>query len=349
MFASDAVRPYIGELWLSNKADSIIKDEFFQTTLQGKKDGNGGDDDDQAQPDTAAMQQALLKRSAQEDLQQRRRVVECAMFLRNRIEPFCNGTMDETEFILACQEEAATIATGSFGDVFATAIGFSLEVEAAEFIGAHTSFMGVNGQAAKWKKKGHAWGNQWKVVSSGIGAARAGAKAYKEMEQVQKKQDPQAPSGTNSDPKQNTTINNGPSSKMMDDAAAVEKATQQIEASLPVFLELAWALNIQDITQTLVKVCEKLFHDQAETLDLEARLRRAEAVRLLGREFHEFGVASKKTNFKNVSAQELRTRAEVAAMTTMAKAQGQDIDDKDAEEMIKQAKNLEAQRQAYQG
>jgi hypothetical protein len=48
-------------------------------------------------------------------------------------------------------------------------------------------------------------------------------------------------------------------------------------------------------------------------------------------------VASKKTNFKNVNAQELRTRAEVAAMTTMAKAQGQDISDKDAEEMIQQA------------
>ena len=38
---------------------------------------------------------------------------------------------------------------------------------------------------------------------------------------------------------------------------------------------------------------------------------------------------------------EIRTRAEVAAMTTLAKAQGQEVSDKDAEELIKRAKQME--------
>jgi hypothetical protein len=44
------------------------------------------------------------------------------------------------------------------------------------------------------------------------------------------------------------------------------KVTQQFEDSLPMFLELAWAINVRDITQTLNKVCYKLFRDEAETL-----------------------------------------------------------------------------------
>lgn len=281
------------------------------------------------------------QRTAQEELRQRRRIVECAMHLRTRIETFVDGSIDVDEFICTCQEEAAIITKGTFGDVFATAIGFALEMEGAEFVGSQTSFLGIESQAAKWKKKSQAWSNQMKIISSGLGAARAGAKAYTEFEQAQKKQQKEH------DSLELNSKRNSPDGNGMDEAT-VEKITQQFEESLPKFLELAWAINVQDITQTLNKVCFKLFRDHAESLSLEMRLRRAEAVRILGREFYAIGVASKKTNFKNVSAQDLRRRAEVAAMTTMAKAQGQDISDKDAEEMIKQAKAMEAQRQAYQ-
>ncbi|GKY91439.1 hypothetical protein MPSEU_000116200 [Mayamaea pseudoterrestris] len=341
MFGSEAVRPYIGELWIANKADMIMKEEFFKTTIN--KDGGDADSDShQHEVDLAQHYAQAVKRTAQEETRQRRRIVEIAMNLRNRVEQYTSGAVDEAEFICTCQEEAAIITKGTFGDVFATAIGFALEVEAAEYIGSQTSFLGLESQGAKWKKKSQAWGNQFKILSTGIGAARAGAKAYNELEQVQKKQ----LKGQDSLELNNTKAATLDSSGM--DEATVEKVTQQFEQSLPVFLELAWAINIQDITQTLNKVCFKLFRDHAETLDLESRIQRAEAVKVLGREFYAIGAASKKTNFKNVSAQDLRARAEVAAMTTMAKAQGQDISDKDAEEMIRQARAMEAQRQANQ-
>jgi hypothetical protein len=120
-----------------------------------------------------------MKRTALEEIQQRRRVVECAIYLKRRIEPFASGGgMDENEYVCTCQEEAANISKGTFGDVFATAIDFALEVEVSEFIGSQTSFLGLDSQAGKWKKKGQSWGNQFKIWSSGTGAA----KAYNELE-----------------------------------------------------------------------------------------------------------------------------------------------------------------------
>ena len=128
----------------------------------------------------------------------------------------------------------------------------------------------------------------------------------------------------------------------------MKQATEKIEESLPAILELAWAINTQDIASTIQKVCEKLFHDAAELLPLETRLQRAQAVLLLGHEFASMGQLAKKTNVHVIDAHEIRTRAEVAAMTTMAKAQGQEVSDADAQELIKQARQMEAQRRQQQ-
>jgi predicted ATP-grasp superfamily ATP-dependent carboligase len=40
---------------------------------------------------------------------------------------------------------------------------------------------------------------------------------------------------------------------------------------------------------------------------------------------------------------DVKARAEVAVMTTMAKAQGQEVDTKDTEDLIRQAKNMRAE------
>jgi hypothetical protein len=53
------------------------------------------------------------------------------------------------------------------------------------------------------------------------------------------------------------------------------------------------------------------------------------------------GKVAEMTSVKTVDAKDIRMRAEVAAMTTLAKAQGQEVNDKDAEEMIRQARQME--------
>jgi hypothetical protein len=90
-----------------------------------------------------------------------------------------------------------------------------------------------------------------------------------------------------------------------------------------------------------------LFSDAS--VDKETRIRRAEAVRILGREFYAMGKVSesvKDVGSTGEDAEDIKLRAEIAAMTTLAKAQGQEISEKDAEYMIKQQRKMKEQQQA---
>lgn len=319
MFGSDGVKPYIGELWIANKAQSIMQDSLLQQL-----------NEEQAELDEDAVYAKAKERTAAEALKQRKRETECALFLRERTAPYVDGSQDETEFTVLCQEEAAKISKNTFGDVYLTAIGFVLENEADVFMGSHKSW--IDGQAARFKNRTYNWNNQMKLLGAGFSAARAGSQAYHEVSAMQKEAQSRA-----------ATTGSLEEVQAPFDAEAMKKATERIESSLPVFLELAWAINTQDITRTLKQVCRRLFHDAAELLPLETRIKRATAVKILGREFYTMGKLANLTNFKNLDASEIRTRAEVAAMTTMARAQGQEVNGEDAEHMIRTARERESQ------
>lgn len=345
MFGSEGVRSYVGDLWIAGKADSLMKEQAMMEFT------NLDDGDEPKEVDEAAFRKNAANRSATDVLKQRKREVEIALFLREKIQAFVDGSMDESEFVALCQEEAATITKGSFGDVFCTTIGFALELDGADFIGSHSSFLGMDGQSAKLKKRSYAVTNQMRILSAGIGAARAGNEAYKQVDKLQKDAKAKQAKSTVEKIQQEAVdgIQEGDDEKGgAIDPEAMKAATEQIEASLPAILELAWAINVQDITRTLQEVCTKLFHDAAELLPMEIRLKRAEGVRILGREFHAMGKMAASTSVKSVNVKDIRTRAEVAAMTTLAKAQGQDVSEKDAEEMIKQARRMEEDERKYQ-
>jgi len=75
------------------------------------------------------------------------------------------------------------------------------------------------------------------------------------------------------------------------------------------------------------------------------RLKRANAIRILGVEFRNVGQVM--GGSQDVETKEsIKARAEVAVMTTMAKAQGQEVSEDDTEEMIKQAKSNAAANSA---
>ena len=67
------------------------------------------------------------------------------------------------------------------------------------------------------------------------------------------------------------------------------------------------------------------------------RLKRAEGILILGREFYAAGKGG--DGVKDINSEDTKVRATVAAMTTMAKDQGQEVTEADQEEMIKHAKN----------
>jgi len=318
MFGSTLVEPYIGELWIANAADSMFKmspeelEQFSHPEVGGDDSANTNKEESQAKEKEKlnAVEEELALKMA-------KRPVQCAKNLRTRVEKF--EKLDETDteaiktFVESCHEEAVQIAQGEQGDKYLRAIGFALEVCAQEYIGHETSIFG--GVVAGAMRGASALKGNMKVLGAGIKAASAGVRAMAQAEELKREMEEQGGE--------------------IDDDGAIQMQ-ESIEGSLPVFLELAWAINKRDIQSTLRKVCKKLFNDAS--VPKEVRLRRAQAVRLLGKEFKEVGTAAWKLNKNKLSADDIKAKLSVAAMATMAKAQGQELTDEDQQEMMRQAK-----------
>eukprot|EP00591_Stephanopyxis_turris_P008015 CAMPEP_0195534914 /NCGR_PEP_ID=MMETSP0794_2-20130614/43286_1 /TAXON_ID=515487 /ORGANISM="Stephanopyxis turris, Strain CCMP 815" /LENGTH=612 /DNA_ID=CAMNT_0040667909 /DNA_START=132 /DNA_END=1970 /DNA_ORIENTATION=+ len=333
MFGSHLVEPYVGELWIASTADSVMKDSNAAEFINELNADTEGDDEKDKEKDAAefANRQAA---SEEAKLKQKKREVVVAMHLRDRIATFMEGKQTEEEFQLSCREEAEQIAKGAFGGLYLTTIGFALEMETEEYKGFQDSFLGFEGHAARVKKRANAVSNDITILNKGIKAAKVGRQAYQEIE----KQSQMA--------KEKSSVNSGKTSFEEektagddDEAAKAALAAQKFEESLPVILELAWAINVRDISRTLKKAFKKLTTDA--DVSFEDRQKRAGAVGILGREFNLVGKASD-SNTTLVGSSDIKARAEVAVMTTMAKAQGQEISEDDTEQMIKQAKTMAA-------
>ena len=332
MFGSHLVEPYVGELWIATTADTLMKDAMNTPNMNLEE---------MSEEDAAEMLAGKANNNAEMMLKQRKREVKCALNLREKIVPFLEAKSDEEReaFRAAVKEEAEKIADTSFGATFLVTIGFALQVEGEEFLGFQNTALGVGGHAARIKKQRKAMANNFKIFGAGVNAATTGRKAMKEMETAQrameekKKERIEKEGGESSD----NTQNDG---QEMDEEQA-KLAQQKMEETIPALLELAWAINIRDITKTLRNACKKLFTDA--DVPMPTRILRAEAVRAIGNEFYGIGKARGGEHYdvqKNMD--DVKARAEVAVMTTMAKAQGQEVDTNDTEDLIKQAKNMRA-------
>lgn len=340
MFGSALVEPYIGELWIASTADTVMKDA---QTQQAMVDAEKAESSEEEMAKNLANRAAL---SEEAKLKQRKREVKCALHIRGRIDPFMNDEMTPEQFHESCQEEAEKIAKTSFGPTFLATIGFALEVEADEYLGFATSFLGLEGHAARFKKKSNQMSTNLHIASAGIKAMSAGQKAYQEVEKVQQTMakakegaggEEAAVSGTDEN-----SAGAAPGGMPEMDAAQAALAQAKLEESLPAILELAWAVNCRDITRTLKVVCKKLFNDAS--LDIEGRHKRAQAVKILGSVFYNVGQSHGGDNPNLEDVEHMKARAEVAVMTTMAKAQGQEVDENDTEEMIQRAKHMAAEQ-----
>jgi hypothetical protein len=310
--------------------DSKMAQELA-TNMQQKENGTS-----KTPEELHAQREERVRQMMEEDeFSQRKRQVKCAINLRNRIEPYVDTSEGDTEeqFVLMCQAEAASICHSAFGHVFCSTIGRALELEAIEFLGYVNNPLLGNWDAhtAAFEKRTTSFSNTYRVLNAGISAVRAGSKAMKHVETLQKQAQGQSP------------LAGGPTPM---DTTQAKETMKQLEDTLPAILELAWAINVRDITKTLKAVCHKLFHDAAVTA--EVRTRRAEAVKILGREFYAMGKVSetvKDVGSTGEDTEDIKLRAEIAAMTTLAKAQGQEISEKDAEYMIKQQRKMKVQHQ----
>lgn len=409
MFGSDRVQPYIGELWIANKADSFMRDSAF-LQAHGYGEDQFADLDARAAVSDCAYgrvtgsatataaaaasfqrrEERLAETMRQELFKQRRREVTCAINFRDRIQHYVDCSLRgdkefETEFIALVQGEAADVCKTSFGHVFCTTIGRTLELEATEFLGFSQSVFNVDAHTASLQKSAHAISTSIKVLGAGISAVSAGSKAIKQVENVQKQISEQKHQDylrcSSHDPFSGSD-GQAPAAERGMDPEQAKKTMEQLEDTLPAFLELAWAINVRDISRTLKQVCFRLFNDSS--VNFETRLKRAEGLQILGREFYAIGKASESTKLcslygdadhatdtssvarteavtadvpgrfgrgdnavgknRREKIEEIKLRAEVAAIATLAKAQGQEICEQDAEELIRQQKLMKARQ-----
>jgi hypothetical protein len=329
MFGSHLVEPYIGELWIATTADTMMKDAMEQQQAMDMENMTEED---------AAKLLAGRTSNAEMMLKQRKREVKCALNLREKILPYLEAK-DEDDlhtFKASIQKEAAKIADTSFGPTFLVTIGFALGVEGEEFLGFQNTALGVGGHAARWKKTRKNTSNNFKIMGAALNAGTTGRKAMKEVEAAQRKmEEKRAQEGVVESDK---TEEGGGDSSMDEEQAKI--AAQKLEETIPALLELAWAINIRDISRTLKHACKKLFTDAEVPMSI--RIQRAEAIRLIGDEFYSIGKARGGETYSVKDSADIKSRAEVAVMATMAKAQGQEVSEDDTEEMIKQAKTMRA-------
>eukprot|EP00986_Skeletonema_menzelii_P013513 scaffold7950_cov151-Skeletonema_menzelii.AAC.2 len=328
MFGSHLVEPYIGELWIATTADTLMKDAMEQQQSM--------DMENMTEEDAAKFLASKSASSEEMTLKQRKREVKCALNLREKIIPFMEAK-DEDDimaFKASIAKEASKIVSTSFGATFLVAIGFTLEVEAEEYIGVQTSALGVGAINARFRRARKSNANNWRIMGAGINAATTGRKAMKEVEAVQKHMEEKKAMTVGGEEEDGED-------KAMDEEKA-KMAAQKLEETIPALLELAWAINDRDISRTLKGACKKLFSD-AE-VPIETRIRRAEAIHLLGKDFYTIGKECGGEKYDVKDTKDIKARAEVAVMTTMAKAQGQEVTDDDTEDMIRRAKDMQQGR-----
>jgi curved DNA-binding protein CbpA len=362
MFGSALVEPYVGELWIAQTTAEAMSDtdamaEFKNMDSKQHSDPNSEEAKKAEEERRERLMEKMKELKIKNEYTQKKRQVKIAHNLKERLKGYSPST--KADFIIEARQEAEKIAAGAYGSLYCITIGYALLLQAEEFIGNEKTLFGIGGFAARTKQSTAALGTNFKLVGAALSAATHGAKAMQEAENIQKaameKKDGEEGAEKKDGAGNGKTAKDGAEPKV--DPAAVEKLSESFDASLPAILNFTWAINKRDIQQTLREACPKVFQD-ASTNDnpnasqsvQAARLQRAEAMEILGREFYTVGKLFERRALKagkgegggHFNAEDIKARVAVATMTTMAKAQGQEVTEQDQEDMIQQAKQMAA-------
>ncbi|VEU38926.1 unnamed protein product [Pseudo-nitzschia multistriata] len=381
MFGSMLVEPYIGELWIAHTADGMLKDggkgglELDDMTQEELEQLPEEERAKVLKERERIMDEKLTAMREENELAMAKRQVTCAKFLRERVASYYNsiraldqsgseGTTEQQraaekkgvkkDFVEECEKEALNIASGAQGDWYLNIIGFSLEINADLYLGFERSFLGLGGHFARTRANASGLNTNMGLLGAGLRAVGAGVRTMQTAETIQKDLEKAAgeASGAETEGASDNvaaTGEDGGKTKLTelseeDQMKLAMEMQDAMDDSLPTFLEFAQAINKRDIQTTIKGVCKKLFDDAS--VPKESRVIRAEAVRILGKTFQR--VAARKVNPDSnakMSADDIKLKMNVAAMATMAKAQGQELSADDQEELMKQAKEAMEQQQ----
>lgn len=197
-------------------------------------------------------------------LSHRRRILDIALFLRDRIEPFVDGRMSDIQFRVSCNKEATEIAEGGngqdapFAHKFLNTIGRSiqLQVKSNTVASVQQLYVGIS--------------HRTKVYTKMLKTAQSYAKPIYDAMNAQT-------SGQSCSSDEGTRI-------LMD----------KIDPSQ--LLELIWAFNEDDIRTVLSEAVEKVLKDSYSD---QIRQKRVDALAMLGQAFYHRGVQLSNSKDRN--------------------------------------------------
>lgn len=307
LFGSEAVEPYVGELGMATMFDALLK-----------LGGGGGDGGASSSFESWADLKAAFGWSTTA-LKRRKRETDIAVFLRTRVADYVEGYLTPDAFGDTCREEALRIARSGgvgggvgggggdsgrpYGTYFLLAIGPALIAEADAFLGFRSSVLGLwRGPAGNVRRTALFASRKMSVVRAAMRTLREGLSAlYKSADFV--------PAAESDDDGESTMPPRGDVGGGGDGDGGRRRQTDErqqqqpktfvihdkellkdnLSNTIPTVLEMAWAINYVDISNALHGACSRLFSD-ADVPSWDVRLRRAEAIRILGTQFYLVGM-----------------------------------------------------------
>lgn len=208
---------------------------------------------------------------------QLRREVACAVNLRERSAPYVYGR-DSEGFEAQMRQEARELASSQFGPELLQALG-EMYLARSEIYLANEMHgrISLTKSRASMKHNSLVLKHRLRFYKNAAGSLIKAGKVYSAATKVSKELKEEQPESQSGEP------------------PVTEEQAQQVEAAmddaLPLFLQTAWSYVVQDIDRTVRDVGRKFLQDKS--VPWQIRIRRAQALQLLGEIFQTEAAAAK--------------------------------------------------------
>ncbi|EPR60950.1 DnaJ domain-containing protein [Toxoplasma gondii TgCatPRC2] len=266
LFGSEQLDPWIGKLKMAHLVEVLTQDE---TGFPGESDGSG------TKPEESAKQREKMMKEMEQE--QKKREVTLALELRDRLQPYVDGDADKWREDM--NKEVASLCESSFGDSIVESLGWTYENVADAYLGEVQTAWGLGATLANVQATGRSIGNTFAVAKSMVQAAVAATDIQARHEQRRK--------GT-------TEGEEGEGDKASSEetgAPPTHLDTHEM-GRVGEILQSILSIVLYDVEDTARRAAEKVCRDESVTL--ATRVKRAEALKMLGQMMQEKGAAAKK-------------------------------------------------------
>ncbi|PFH34277.1 DnaJ domain-containing protein [Besnoitia besnoiti] len=266
LFGSEHLDPWIGKLKMAHLVEVLTQDE------------GGGlfemDENTEAKSDASTKQREKMMKEMESE--QKKREVTLALELRDRIQPFVEG--HEVQWRRDMSKEVTALCESSFGDSIVESLGWTYENFADAYLGEVQTAWGLGATLANVQATGRSIGNTFAVAKSMVQAAVAATDIQARHEQKKKGS---AEGEKEGDAESGEQAHAGPAHLDTHEMGRVGEILQSI-----------LSIVLYDVEDTARKAAEKVCRD--ESVDLRTRVKRAEALKILGHLMQEKGAMFKK-------------------------------------------------------